>query len=141
MTPTDKNTDNDLRKGAIEEDNPKDKPMTSLSGQLGHRDQDPLLKSHDTDFPEPGENPEHPGQFKERNRKDQDTRFIGGRDPERRGVGAEKKPSVEGGVPPQPKPEPQADGTSNPEGQTQSQEPGHRQKQNQGGKKDDDLAA
>src|SRR3954465_4678425 len=97
MTPTDQNKHNARRKGAIEEDNPKDKPMTSLAGQLGHRDQDPMLKSNDTDFPEPGESPEHNGQQKERNQKDQDTRFLGGRDPERRGVGAEKKPSVEGG--------------------------------------------
>lgn len=33
-----------------------------MQGQLGHRDQDPLLKSADTDFPEPGENPEHSGE-------------------------------------------------------------------------------
>jgi hypothetical protein len=33
-----------------------------MRGQLGHRDQDPLLKSADTDFPEPGENPEHSGE-------------------------------------------------------------------------------
>ena len=134
MTPTDQNTDNDLRKGAIEEDNPHDKPMTSLAGQLGHRDQDPLIKSSDSDFPEPGENPEHMGQFKERNRKDQDTRLVCGTcETERRGAGAKSEPP--------PQPQPQADGSSNPEGQTQSQEPGHSQKQNQGGKKDDDLAA
>ena len=30
-----------------------------MNGQLGHRDQDPMLKAADTDFPEPGENPEH----------------------------------------------------------------------------------
>jgi hypothetical protein len=30
-----------------------------MQGQLGHRDQDPMLKSADTDFPEPGESPEH----------------------------------------------------------------------------------
>jgi len=35
---------------------------TSMQGQLGHRDQDPMLKSADTDFPEPGENPEHSGE-------------------------------------------------------------------------------
>ena len=34
-------------------------------GQLGHRDQDPRLKSADTDFPEPGENPEHSGEPQE----------------------------------------------------------------------------
>ena len=54
--------DNDFRKGAIEEDNPYDKPQTSMRGQLPHRDQDPMLKDADTDFPEPGENPEHSGE-------------------------------------------------------------------------------
>jgi hypothetical protein len=133
MRPTDQNTDNDLRKGATD-DNPKDKAMTSLSGQLGHRDQDPLLKSNDSDFPEPGETPEHNGQFKERNQKEQDTRFLGGRDPERRGVGAEKKPGVEGG-PDQPSEEPEIK-------EPDDQQPGDKQKQGQGDrKKDDDLAA
>jgi hypothetical protein len=33
-----------------------------MNGQLGHRDQDSMLKSADTDFPEPGENPEHSGE-------------------------------------------------------------------------------
>jgi hypothetical protein len=32
---------------------------------LGHRDQDPLLKSSDTDFPEPGGSPEHSGESTE----------------------------------------------------------------------------
>lgn len=52
--------DQDLGKGAVEQDEP-DQPAgnTSMQGQLGHRDQDPMLKSADTDFPEPGESPEH----------------------------------------------------------------------------------
>jgi len=54
--------DNDFRKGAFEEDNPHDKPQTSLAGQLPHRGADPLTQGLDTDFPEPGENPEHSGQ-------------------------------------------------------------------------------
>jgi len=33
-----------------------------MQGQLGHRDQDSMLKSADTDFPEPGESPEHTGE-------------------------------------------------------------------------------
>jgi hypothetical protein len=33
-----------------------------MQGQLGHRDQDPMLKSADTDFPEPGGSPEHTGE-------------------------------------------------------------------------------
>lgn len=49
-------------KGAVEQDEPNQAGNTSLRGQLGHRDQRPLIKSSDTDFPEPGENPEHSGE-------------------------------------------------------------------------------
>ncbi|HUK23900.1 MAG TPA: hypothetical protein VLV49_04920 [Terriglobales bacterium] len=59
MKPT---KDQDRAKGAVEQDEPGQPGNTSLGGQLGHRDQDPLLKSADTDFPEPGENPEHSGE-------------------------------------------------------------------------------
>ena len=51
--------DQDRFKGAVEEGEMQN---TSMQGQLGHRDQDPMLKSADTDFPEPGENPEHSGE-------------------------------------------------------------------------------
>jgi hypothetical protein len=34
----------------------------SFSGQLGHRDQDEMIKDNDTDFPEPGAREEHSGQ-------------------------------------------------------------------------------
>lgn len=55
--------DQDRGKGAVEQDRPKEQPgNTSMQGQLGHRDQDPLLKSADTDFPEPGLSPEHSGE-------------------------------------------------------------------------------
>jgi len=45
-------------KGATEDDgNPVGteprRPYSSFSGQLGHRDQDEMLKDNDTDFPEP----------------------------------------------------------------------------------------
>ena len=53
--------DQDLEKGAVEQDERTQKGNTSMQGQLGHRDQDPMLKSADSDFPEPGENPEHSG--------------------------------------------------------------------------------
>ena len=89
--------DNDFRKGAFEEENPFEKSQNSMRGQLPHRDQDPMLKGSDTDFPEPGENPEHSGEETEAERS--------------------------------------------PEGVTQDQDPGHRQKQNQNTKKNDDLAA
>jgi hypothetical protein len=54
--------DQDRGKGAVEQDEPQQPSNTSLQGQLGHRDQDPLLKSSDTDFPEPGGSPEHTGE-------------------------------------------------------------------------------
>jgi hypothetical protein len=44
-------------KGAVE-----DGRDTSLSGQLGHRDEDGLLKDNDTDFPEPDAEGEHSGE-------------------------------------------------------------------------------
>ena len=53
--------DQDREKGAVEQDERTQRSNTSMQGQLGHRDQDPMLKAADTDFPEPGENPEHTG--------------------------------------------------------------------------------
>jgi hypothetical protein len=53
--------DQDRAKGAVEQEDPTQEGNSSMQGQLGHRDQDPILKSADTDFPEPGENPEHTG--------------------------------------------------------------------------------
>ena len=61
--------DQDRRKGAVEPDNQDRSGNSSMQGQLGHRDQDPLLKSSDTDFPEPGENPEHSGEREEKKRR------------------------------------------------------------------------
>lgn len=53
--------DQDRLKGAMEQDDRTQTGNNSMQGQLGHRDQDPMLKAADTDFPEPGENPEHTG--------------------------------------------------------------------------------
>lgn len=53
--------DQDTAKGAIETEDHKIAGNIGLQLQLGHRDQDPMLKDADTDFPEPGENPEHSG--------------------------------------------------------------------------------
>jgi hypothetical protein len=58
----DKDKDQDRGKGAVEQDNSQDTGNSSMQGQLGHRDQDAMLKSSDTDFPEPGSNPEHSGE-------------------------------------------------------------------------------
>jgi hypothetical protein len=53
--------DQDREKGAVEQDERTQTGNTSMKGQLWHRDQDPMLKAADTDFPEPGESPEHTG--------------------------------------------------------------------------------
>ena len=100
--------DMDREKGAVESDEPDTEGNTSLSGQLGHRDQDPLIKANDTDFPEPGENPEHSGE--------PDSNMLAREDDYREEPG-------------------------NPEPAGQDQDPGRRPKRNQGGKKDDPLAA
>lgn len=54
--------DQDVAKGAMETEDHKTAGNIGMQEQLGHRDQDPLLKGADTDFPEPGENPEHSGE-------------------------------------------------------------------------------
>ena len=61
---SDTHPDGDILKGAVEEDTPARKgthraEQSSLSGQLGHRDQDAMLKDNDTDFPEPDAEAEH----------------------------------------------------------------------------------
>jgi len=61
--------DQDRGKGAVEQDGPQQPDNTSLRGQLGHRNKDPLVKSSDTDFPEPGENPEHSGEAEDPKRR------------------------------------------------------------------------
>ena len=53
--------DQDTAKGATETENHQTRGNICLQQQHGHRDQDPMLKDADTDFPEPGENPEHSG--------------------------------------------------------------------------------
>jgi|SRR5215467_10137915 len=58
--------DQDMGKGAMEQDAPDQHGNNSINGQLGHRDQDPRIKGSDTDFPEPGENPEHSGEPKKK---------------------------------------------------------------------------
>jgi hypothetical protein len=56
--------DEAMRKGAVEHDalyadcGPG---HNSFAGQLGHRDQDEMLKDNDTDFPEPDACGEHTG--------------------------------------------------------------------------------
>ena len=54
--------DPDRAKGATEIEEHHHDGNLGLSEQLGHRDQDPRIKGADSDFPEPGESPEHSGE-------------------------------------------------------------------------------
>ena len=59
-------TDEAMRKGAVEDDpqhvdSEHPRGHNSLTGQLGHRDQDDMLKDNDTDFPEPDAHKENIG--------------------------------------------------------------------------------
>lgn len=54
--PATNHPDEAIGKGAVENDAPVDDSKrrsqeSSMSGQLGHRDQDEMLKDNDTDFP------------------------------------------------------------------------------------------
>ncbi len=55
----DNKKDADLHKGAVESDRPEQERNVSERGQLGHRNLDDIAAGLDTDFPEPGESPEH----------------------------------------------------------------------------------
>ena len=62
--PKQTSVDSDRGKGAVEEEVsvPSTSGKPNLGDQLGHRDEDELLKDADTDFPEPGPTPEHTGE-------------------------------------------------------------------------------
>ncbi len=53
--------DQDRGKGAVEPDGQDTGANTSMEGQQGHRGNNSSI-STDTDFPEPGGNPEHSGE-------------------------------------------------------------------------------
>jgi hypothetical protein len=55
-------SDQDTAKGATEVEDHKEPGNVGLQEQLGHRDPVPILKDADSDFPEPGNNPEHSGE-------------------------------------------------------------------------------
>lgn len=61
-----KTPDEDMHKGAVEDDtvlpDVTRRSNNSMAGQLGHRDQDEMLKGGDTDFPEPDAEAEHSGE-------------------------------------------------------------------------------
>ena len=62
MTHHNDEKDSFAHKGAVAQDAPEQETNVSLVGQLPHRNENPLVKSSDSDFPEPGENPEHSGE-------------------------------------------------------------------------------
>ncbi len=51
--------DPDRSKGAEEPDNPDQASNNSMADQLGHRNPNTAQEGADSDFPEPGESPEH----------------------------------------------------------------------------------
>jgi hypothetical protein len=106
--------DEDAGKGAVEQDRPEQETNVNFAGQNPHRTENKLVKDNDTDYPEPGENVEHSGEL-----------MANSNDEIQRNPDDQRNHNA--GV--------------NPEGQLQDQDPGQRQKQNQGDKKDDDLAA
>lgn len=55
--------DPDRAKGATEDPH-EHNGNPALENQIGHRDQNELLKDADSDFPEPGGSPEHTGEEK-----------------------------------------------------------------------------
>lgn len=61
--------DPDRHKGSLEPDERKEAGNNSMTGQLSHRDENPLVEGADTDFPEPGESPEHSFEGKLRKKK------------------------------------------------------------------------
>ena len=69
MSEEQKEKDQDCGKGAVEQDRPNQSGNENLQGQLGHRGQPSLVQQSDTDFPEPGGNPEHSGEPEERQKK------------------------------------------------------------------------
>jgi hypothetical protein len=51
--------DADRGKGSQEPDGPRQSGNNSMQDQLGHRNPDPMQDGADSDFPEPGQSPEH----------------------------------------------------------------------------------
>lgn len=110
------NHDPDAGKGAVEQDRPEQPTNTSLSGQLPHRTDNRLVKSSDSDFPEPGSNPEHSGEA--------EVEMCNQNLPQDKERHNPRVPNQE-----------------NPEAQLNDQDPGQRQKENQNQRPDDPLAA
>lgn len=125
--------DEDIRKGAVEQEAPNQQGNENFAGQMPHRNPSPLAIGQDTDFPEPGENPEHSGQKISNQSKDRPLPTARG---ERQGDAA-----AQGKGDPERRQQTTPDAARSPERDRVDQDPGERQKRNQGGSKDDPLAA
>lgn len=122
--------------GAVEQDRPEQETnVAPLREQLDHRWQDPLNKENDSGLAERGQNPEYTGERAGVNELDEDTGAFCGQaamSEARRDDTGSRRMDVNTDENDQ-KPAPSEDLTT--------KDPGQRQKQNQGDKKDDDLAA
>jgi hypothetical protein len=61
--------DADRGKGSMEPDERNQAGNNSMRGQLSHRDKNPLVEGADSDFPEPGQSPEHSFEGEETKKK------------------------------------------------------------------------
>jgi hypothetical protein len=63
--PSENQPDGDVKKGAVESDDPYLKPgQPNLQNQQIHRTTNEEIKESDSDFPEPGSSPEHSGEHR-----------------------------------------------------------------------------
>lgn len=124
--------DEDISKGAVEQEAPNQEGNENFAGQNPHRNASPLAEGQDSDFPEPGENPEHNGQ-KISNRDDRMLNTPRGEAKD--ATTAKAKGETERSE------SQKASAQQSPERDRVDQDPGERQKRNQGGDKDDPLAA
>ena len=122
--------------GAVEQDRPEQKTnVARLEEQLDHRYQDPLNKASDSGLSNRGQTPEFTGENKSKNQLDRDTSAELTPDS---GTKLEHSSNAmnkmdRSGVPDSDDADPVDDETN--------QDPGEEQKENQGDRKDDDLAA
>jgi hypothetical protein len=154
--------------GAVEQDRPEQTTnVAPLDAQLDHRYQDPLNKQNDSGLAEKGQNPEFTGETQGRDELNQDTntnqpdnvrrelqkdefrtdRMDATNDTDQnaqnynnRSQTDPKNDRSQGDTNVKPGSNRQ-DPDGNAEGILNDQDPGERQKENQGDKKDDDLAA
>ena len=122
--------------GAVEQDRPEQKTnVAPLEEQLDHRFQDPLNKASDSGMSNRGQTPEFTGESELRNQLDKDTNVDLTADAEEKlehSSNAMNKMYTPG--------TPDAD-DADPVDDEINQDPGEEQKENQGDRKDDDLAA